>query len=476
MTDPATPVGQTYRMPPREIADLVDAPLTPDLTVGPDRTWLLLMDKPPLPAIADLAQPELRLAGLRINPRTNGPSRVRYYRGFTIKQIDDGRETPVTGLPDSPRLGRPSVSPDGAWLSFSVTRDEGIELWVASTATGQAHGPIAAGLNAAYMRPHVWLPDSQALVCALALPDRGDAPHAPSVPAGPVIQENVGKTAPARTYQDLLQGPHDEALFEHYLTAQLALVNLNGSATAIGPAGLIADAEPSRDGRLLWVETIQRPYSYLVPVDRFAFRVEVWDREGRVVHVAADVPLAEEVPIARDAVRPGPRRFAWRSDAPATLCWVEAQDGGDPKVDTDVRDKLMVHPAPFTEEPAALAQFGYRFAALRWGSDELAWVSEFWWQTRRLRHWAVAPGAPGGEPRLLFDLSSEDRYHDPGMPMMRPTPEGASVMLTANDGGALLSSAARSILRKHMSRLLFSQITSRPPAEVCSILFATVGS
>lgn len=442
MSDPAPATGQTYRMPPREIADLVDAPLTPDVAVSPDRRWMVLMDRPPLPAIADLAQPELRLAGLRINPRTNGPSRARHYRAFTIKQIDDGRETPVTGLSDSPRLGRPSASPDAAWVAFTVTRDEGVELWVASTATGQARGPLATGLNAAHVRPHVWLPDSQALVCVLAPPDRGDAPEAPAVPAGPVIQENVGKTAPARTYQDLLQGPHDEALFEHYLTAQLAHVTLNGSATSLGPPGLIADVEPSPDGQLLRVEAVQRPYSYLVPIDRFAFRVEVWDREGRVVHVAADVPLAEEVPIARDAARPGPRGFGWRSDAPATLSWVEAQDGGDPKVDVAVRDKLLMHPAPFTDEPAALAELGYRFAGLRWGSDELAWVSEYWWQTRRLRHWAVGPGKPGAEPRQLFDLSSEDRYHDPGMPMMRLTPEGASVMLTANDGRTLFLAGA----------------------------------
>ena len=77
-----------------------------------------------------------------------------------------------------------------------------------------------------------------------------------------------------------------------------------------------------------------------MPVYRFPYRVEVWDVDGNVVKQVADLPLAEEIPIAFGAVATGPRSFGWRADVPATLCWVEAQDGGDPKAEAEIRDNL----------------------------------------------------------------------------------------------------------------------------------------
>ncbi|UCD95060.1 MAG: hypothetical protein JSU69_03135, partial [Candidatus Zixiibacteriota bacterium] len=57
-----------YRMPPGEIAALIDAPQTPWVYIGPDNEWMLLLGHPNLPSIEEVSQPELRLAGLRINP------------------------------------------------------------------------------------------------------------------------------------------------------------------------------------------------------------------------------------------------------------------------------------------------------------------------------------------------------------------------------------------------------------------------
>src|SRR5205807_3159114 len=48
---------QRYQMPPRAVADLIDAPVTPAVTVSPDREWLLLLELPSLPPIAELARP-----------------------------------------------------------------------------------------------------------------------------------------------------------------------------------------------------------------------------------------------------------------------------------------------------------------------------------------------------------------------------------------------------------------------------------
>ena len=149
------------------------------------------------------------------------------------------------------------------------------------------------------------------------------------------------------------------------------------------------------------------------------------------------MPLAEEIPIVFDSVAPGPRSFGWRDDASATLYWTEAQDGGDPRVMTDVRDIVHMLPAPFLGDPMALVSLGFRYQGVLWGDDNLALVSERWRKTRRSRTWVVEPGIQNEDPQLLFDRSSEDRYSDPGRPLTRSTALGRSVLLTADDGKTL---------------------------------------
>jgi len=423
-----------YQMPPKAIADLAEAPLTPAVSIGPDRDWMLIMEHPKLPPVSELAQPELGLAGLRINPRTNGPSRSSYFTGLTLKKIIDGTEKPITGLPSEARISNVTWSPDGKRIAFARIHDSGIELWIAEVSTGQAAQLTQAQLNSAYGRPFYWLSDSQTILCIIIPADRGSAPETPEVPSGPVVQENAGRKAPARTYQDLLKDTHDEALFEYYLTSQVLKLKLSGESLHIGSPGIIGRAEPSPNGEYILAEIIHRPFSYLVPVYRFPKRVEVWDPEGNLVHEVVDLPLAEEVPIDFDAVPTGPRSLGWRSEVPATLYWAEAQDGGDPKNAAEVRDKVFMLAAPFKDKPSVMASLGLRFDNIHWGREELALVWESWWKTRRTRTWIVRPDSPEDEPQVLFDRSREDRYSDPGRPVLHPTSMGTRVLLTADSG------------------------------------------
>ncbi|MGH7545475.1 MAG: TolB family protein, partial [Gemmatimonadota bacterium] len=358
------------------------------------------------------------------------------------KTVPDGTEREVTGLPADPRIRDVQWAPDGSRIAFSVTADDAVELWIADLRTAAARRLLDGRLSDVLGDAFHWLPDGSGLVVKLVPGDRGAPPPPPDVPAGPVIQQNAGKVAPARTYQDLLESLHDEALFEHYFSAQVARVGLDGRITPIGEPGLIAQAEPSPNGAYLLVQTIQRPFSYLLPVYRFPARIEVWDAAGKVVRRVADLPLAEEVPIAFDAVRTGPRQIGWRADAPATLYWIEAQDGGDPRAKADVRDRVFLLAAPFRGAPVKLLDLALRFDGLRWGTDDLALVSEDWWATRKARTWVVRPGAPRARARLLFDRSSEDRYGDPGDPWTRRSPAGTSVLVTADGGRTLFFSGS----------------------------------
>jgi dipeptidyl aminopeptidase/acylaminoacyl peptidase len=283
-----------------------------------------------------------------------------------------------------------------------------------------------------------WLRDGKALICPLVPDDRGAEPAAPQAPSGPVIQENLGRTTPARTYQDLLKNPHDETLFEHYLLCQLAHVTIEGEITPIGSPGIVWDFDPAPGGEYILVETLHRPFSYLVPASRFPRKIEIWDLEGNLVHMIADLPLQEEIPIAYGSVATGPREVEWRSDAKATVCWAEALDGGDAGAEAEERDRVFMLEAPFEGDPVPLATMELRYGGIMWGRDDLAVAMEWWWKTRNVRAWRVRPGSPDTDPEILVDRSWEDRYNDPGEPVTIRNDMGRRVLFPMDGGRRLL--------------------------------------
>ncbi|MBC8085256.1 MAG: S9 family peptidase, partial [Hymenobacter sp.] len=99
-----------YQTPPKAIQDLLLAPPTPRVSLSSDGKVLALLQVQDFPTVAELAQPELRLAGLRFNPRTNGPSRVSYAVGIKLKKLPSGAEIDVKGLPAQARISGVSWS------------------------------------------------------------------------------------------------------------------------------------------------------------------------------------------------------------------------------------------------------------------------------------------------------------------------------------------------------------------------------
>ncbi|WP_223648806.1 S9 family peptidase [Hymenobacter psoromatis] len=442
---PAMAQETQYQQPPAAIRDLLLAPPTPRVSLAGDGSVLAILAVQDFPTVAELSQPELRLAGLRLNPRTNGQSRVSYAVGMQFKRLPGGAETPVRDLPAQARISSPSWSPDNQHLAFTLTTpaSEGIggrvELWVADVATNTARRLLATPLNDVFGNSFEWVQDSQTLLAHTVPTGRGAAPAADATPTGPAVQETgSGKKSGARTYQDLLKNPADERIFEYYATAQLVRVTLaDGRAQPLGQPGVVRAASPSPDGRFVLVRTAHRPFSYTLPISSFPQRIEVLDlASGSVVKTIADLPLADNVPTNFDAVPTGPRDHGWRSDAPATISYAEAQDGGDPKVKADVRDKVYLLPAPFgaAQELAALP---LRYASMTWGTDHLALVDGYRWADRHETTWQLDPTAPGQPLKVLFDGSSQDTYHNPGSPVTRRNAQGRSVLRLAQSGQAI---------------------------------------
>ncbi|MEY3648923.1 MAG: hypothetical protein RLZ13_1808 [Bacteroidota bacterium] len=422
----------SYQTPPASIADLVNAPSTPAVTFSKDGSFMLLLERTESPSIEDLAQPELRIAGLRINPSTSGPSRAGGYTNLKIKKTATGEEIQVTGLPSPAKMAGFTFSLDERYLAFTHTEAKGISLWVVDLSTHTAKALTGPILNQVLGNSMAWLADNSLLIKAVN-PARGKVPSAPVAPAGPTIQETSGKAAPSRTYQDLLANPHDEALFAYFMDSQLMRITLDGSSTAVGKPAMIKSMLLSPDKNYLLVESIQKPFSYLVPADRFPYTVEIWSSQGATLKTLAQLPLDEVRPTGFDATVSGIRNVNWRADAPATLYWAEAQDKGDPKIKVAERDIVFTLMAPFTGEKQKLVGTTLRFGGISWSDENFALLSERWSASRTEKVSVFQPGAPSQAPRTIIERSSDDLYNDPGSPLLTDNTYGRKVLQRNGD-------------------------------------------
>ena len=423
-----------YRQPPAAIQRILDTPATPTSIVTPDRQWILLLERPGLPPISEIAAPEYRVAGIRLDPRTSGPSRQNPARGMSIMPIGGGAATPIAmTLPAGAGVGAPSWSPSGKRFAFVVSTDDALTLWVGDVAAKNARQLSPRRLNAVLGAPCDWTGD-ESLVCTFVPQDRGAEPVAAATPAGPIVQQTLtGSADRAATYQDLLKSPHDEAIFAHYATSQLARVTLDGAVTPIGAAGIISGATVSPDGQWLLVTTLSRPFSYSVPLNFFPTRIEVWAMDGRVARTLATRPLIERVAWGGDGAQVGPRNPSWRADAAATLTWIEALDGGDPTKQAAKRDRVLSLAAPFAGEAATVLETEWRARGITWARADLALATESHSRQRKTRTWAIDPSGKAA-PRLLWERSTEDRYGDPGQFVTRRDARGQQVLHLTSDG------------------------------------------
>ncbi|MCX7248889.1 MAG: prolyl oligopeptidase family serine peptidase [Burkholderiales bacterium] len=424
-----------YDQPPKAILDVMRAPSPPSAHVSPTQDTILLVSQQDYPPLSRVATPFLRLAGARIEPGnhskhdTPGGYGIRpCIRSFELVRIADGVRTavqlPVAACPESP-----TWSADGKQFAFANVVSTSVELWIGDARSGKVRQVPGVRLNPMFGSELQWMPDQKTLLVKLVPGNLGAPPPKPLVPAGPSIQETGGAQGQSSTYEnrDTLGSGHDEDLFDYYAVSQLALVDAASSAiTLLGTVGLYDTLESAPDGRHLLVSAIHKPYSYVTTHDRFPRTVEVWDTANRdrpAVQTIAKLALADRVPIHGVAL--GPRDFFWRPTEPATLLWAEALDGGDWNVKVPARDKVMMQKAPFTSAAVELTRTEQRLQGISWSErPEIALVHEY----DHNRHWRRAvlfnADQPQQTPRVLWDLSSEEKYANPGQPVHRQQANG----------------------------------------------------
>lgn len=429
----------SYQKPPKEILELADYERAPSVNMDSKKEYMLLSYRSTYKTLDDLNQEEMRLGGLRINPVTNISSTVTYITNLKVRKVSEKNEVQVKGLPENPRISNLGMSPDEKKLSFSNTTNTGVELWVLDIATAQATKLTDATVNANMGNPFSWFADNQTILVRMLVKNRPALiDQKKDLPTGPIVSSGDGSVSQNRTYQDLLKNPLDEQNFETLVTSELYKVTLDGKAELFKKADMYAGESISPDGNYVMITTLQKPFSYIVPLSRFPQKSVVYDKFGKEVKVVNEVPLTEVMPKGFTSVRKGKRSMGWRNDKPSTLSFVEALDEGDQANKVDFRDEVFLWEAPFTANPTSLAKTQQRFGGITWGNDNIAILTDYWYDTRNAKTYIINPSNPSQAPKVIWDRNYQDIYSDPGNFETKKNQYGKFVLTLDNDKAYLI--------------------------------------
>lgn len=430
----------TYQNPTKEILKLADVSLAPGVILNEAQTQMLLLFRDQYKSIEELSQEEMRLAGLRIDPKTNIGSRTYYYNNIQIKNISNSKNEPiqVDGLPSNPKLANFTWSPKQTKMACTNTTKNGVEVWVVDLNEAKASRLASGNVNANMGDVINWLNEESMLVKIIPSDKKPLIDRKNDVPTGPTISTNDGKKAQNRTYQDLIKNPTDEHNFEQLAISEIHKISTDGTDEIWMKTKMYNSLTLSPDGKYVLVNTINKPFSYLVPYNRFPSTTAVYTNNGEFVETIVDVPLIEDLPQGFMAERKGRRDITWRNDKPSTLIYAEVLDEGDPEKEADFRDEVFQLEVPFKGEGKSLLKTKNRFSYILWGNDNVAIAFDYWWNTRNLKTYVFNPSNPSQSPKIIADRNYQDRYSDPGNFETKRNEFGKSVLALENDNAFLL--------------------------------------
>ncbi len=429
----------TYQKPPQEILDLVDFQRAPSISMDSKKEQIVFMYRNTYKTLVEISEEEMRLAGLRIHPKTNISSTITYVNNIQYRKFNDKNLVQIKGLPEKPRLTNFAWSPDESKMAFTHTAQSGVEVWIVDFKTLSAKKLTEARANANLGNPITWFKDGNALLVRMLPKDKPELIDTKTaLPTGPIVTVSDGSLAQNRTYQDLLKNKTDEENFDILTTSELYKVDLNGKATLWKEKAIYRSESFSPDGNYVMLTTIERPYSYIVPLGRFPVTTTIYDKGGKLISEFDKKPLIEDMPKGFMAVQTGKRSISWRADKPATLVYAEALDNGDPANEVEFRDEVFQIDAPFTAKPQSIAKTIGRYSGIAWGNNQYALLSDYWWNTRNTKTYIINPSDFSQNPQIIVDRNYQDNYSDPGNPETKRNEYGRYVLDIQNDNIFLL--------------------------------------
>ncbi|MET1054031.1 MAG: prolyl oligopeptidase family serine peptidase [Pedobacter sp.] len=424
----------SYQLPPKAMADLLLAKPTPTVSIDSKAEWMLMSERNSYPSVEQLAMPEFRIAGLRINPLNFSLSRQIFISNFSLKNIKTSKTAAISGLPSPLFASLPEWNPGETKISFTNTTSAGVDLYIIDIATAKATKVNKQPLNVVLGNGITWV-DNETILYRIATKSANAVPVKPLLPKGPTVQQNLGKASPSPTFQDLIKSPYDEQLFEFFGTSQLVQYK-NGTETRIGQPAIYTSLSVSPDKKYLLQRTVNKPFSYLVTYRGFPSTVKITDLSGKTVKILAELPSTEGTPSGYDNTQNVARDYDWRDDEAATVTWAMPLDSGLIKKKVQFHDALYALDAPFSGTAKELFKTETRYRGTEWGDAALALVFEGLRskQTSKVSRYNPTTGTL----ETLYALNQTDAYNDPGDPVLTKNKFGRQVVQTVDNGTKLL--------------------------------------
>ena len=432
-----------FRHPASEIEEFALASPVPTTLFSADLTRAVVATREcrQVP-LAELAASEVRIAGLRIDPRTFSETRENYYNDIQLLDVATGKMRTVAGLPAEPRIKFLTWSPGGRYLCFTQNEDNRVELWRvdADSPAPAAERMTTFCVNTIFGTPFVFLDEDHVLFKAVPQTDRKEPVW--SLPTSSVVQEVKGEKKSIRTYQDLMKSPADEEMYDYCCASILTVLGPEG-ARKVGEPAIYRSYNVSPDGNYAIVVTEHRPYSYVEAHNSFPSKQFIISlQDGQVVRMLRDgtkkkEPKTDEPkdgPKKGEPKKPVPAGFNWRPDLPATLYWSEVEGGGAPfgpggpmgpppadvpapkdsanakdKPEKTFTDKVFQCTAPFDFENDRQLVLNpeYRLGRITWCDGSLALYEETSSKQKVRRMVAAVPCDTAKPRRVLYTLSTE---------------------------------------------------------------------
>jgi dipeptidyl aminopeptidase/acylaminoacyl peptidase len=447
---PPEPIARAVLAPRHEMAALTNQ--------SPNGRYFLQLASENLPRMADYAREHLWFGGLQIDPRANR-ARTFTTRGATalsVTEWETGRSIAIQ-IPRGATVTGARWSPDGSQIAYFANFEDATHIYVADLPSGRSRQvtrtPVLATLNTAFD----WTSDGRGIVTVLVPANRGGAPPTPAVPTGPQVRITNDGENRLRTYFDLMEWPHQFEQLEYHTTGQLAIVDVaSRTERRVGRPAMIRSVDVGPNGEYMRVTTMQRPFSYVVPVSNFGGREELWATDGRVVTVLSERPLNEGLrqagPQTDDAPQFGAlpegnmRGLQWRPDGRG-LSYLEQEPAPDSaaagqQANARRKDRVMLWAPPFTEQSKSVVyESDTRMSSVRYSEDgQMLVISE---GTGNNAHtYAVYLNEPGTRHTLLRGRN-DDFYNEPGSIMMTRGPLGWDVVRVSSDGSSVFLSGTQ---------------------------------
>ena len=430
---------ESYKTPPESVVDSLKSAPPVNAVVSPDTAWLVVEHKLSMPSISSRAVPSFQLAGVSINGLTNGlyeesewwmPYQADTER-LSLLQLNSGRSVdigPVRG-----RLGSVAWSPDSRKILFLQTENSGISAWVFEVESEQLTLISKSNVNGARSAfpvadaPCMWMPNSEGVLCHLVPENRGVVPSQ-SPPVGPFVERSQNSSAPIRTYTNLLESEYEAELFDHFMESVPTVIDIESAdQRSVGDVAIYEKFKPSPDGSRFLAIKIVKPYSSAVPVDRFPKIVEILNEVGETASTVAETGEDLSSESLLGGAPEGFRVFDWVPGSKASLTFIESLDGGNPDLDAEYRDRLLLAQPPFYNEPVEIIRTKSRITNNYWDNEytrylnngRQALITEFSWDSRTRGVWLVdlIDSEDRAAPKQLWEHSTDDWYGHPGWPL-----------------------------------------------------------